>query len=113
MPGYRRKPLCSIAPLFLIDGVINLILCGFSPSATGERCPACRAAGGREPASGALRRSQAWKPKIVLGFVDGTLLKGSPLRGLHGAEMASTVTSEERSDCEPGAASAAGSGRGR
>ncbi|KOP31731.1 hypothetical protein AFK69_19340 [Xenorhabdus sp. GDc328] len=42
----------------------------------------------------------------------GALLKGSPLRGLHGAEMASTVTSEERSDCEPGAVSRCGVGAG-
>ncbi|WP_340621288.1 hypothetical protein [Xenorhabdus siamensis] len=67
--------MCSIAPLFLIDGVNNLILCGFSLSATGERCPACRAAGarsagagGREPASGALRRSDARQLKKRHGF---------------------------------------------
>ncbi|WFQ80392.1 hypothetical protein PXH59_04345 [Xenorhabdus sp. SF857] len=45
MPDYRRKPLCSIAPLFLIDGVINLILCSFSLSATGERGPTCLGGG--------------------------------------------------------------------
>jgi hypothetical protein len=77
-------------------------LCGFSLSATGGRRPACWAvgarsagAGGKEPASGALRRSQARKPKIVLGFADDALLRGSPLGGLHGAEMASTGTSKE------------------
>ncbi|MEI8592543.1 hypothetical protein KKI90_23240, partial [Xenorhabdus bovienii] len=40
-------------------------------------------------------------------------VQGSPLRGLHGAEMASTATSKERSDCEPRADNAAGLGRGR
>ncbi|MCA6983363.1 hypothetical protein [Pectobacterium brasiliense] len=39
--------------------------------------------------------------------------QGGPRRGPHGAEMASTATSKEPRDCEPGAASAAGLGRGR
>ncbi|WP_262946665.1 hypothetical protein, partial [Xenorhabdus indica] len=59
-----------------------------------------------------MRRYQALMRRIWLGFTDDALLKGSPLWGLHGAEMASTVTSEERSDCEPGAANAAWVGAG-
>ncbi len=37
----------------------------------------------------------------------------APLGGLHGARVASTGTSEERSDCEPSAANNAGWGGGR
>ncbi|WFQ79779.1 hypothetical protein PXH59_00800 [Xenorhabdus sp. SF857] len=91
MPDYRRKPLCSIAPLFLIDGVINLILCSFSLSATGERGPACRAAGGRsagaggkEPASGALRRSQALRLRFDTVSWEAPCSREAPCGGCTG-----------------------------
>ncbi|MEQ1977370.1 hypothetical protein [Xenorhabdus sp. SGI240] len=57
MPGYRRKPLCSIASCFPCDELNNLILCSFSLSATGERGPTCLG-GGRTFCEGGWQRTR-------------------------------------------------------
>ncbi|WP_232370386.1 hypothetical protein [Xenorhabdus lircayensis] len=86
-------------------------------STTGERRPVYRTAGGRS--AGAGGREPASDAPVHRGLRHAPFCcqrrtqLGSPLRGLHGAEMGEHGNEQGACDCEPRAASAAGLGRGR